>query len=219
MMKPAVKSLCGVKNPPDVGHWVQQESPSRPTRPSSSSCANCRSSDAAAAAVGPDLLLLETSAPAGGVKRNDSGATGAFDAKALNWSSDFWPKLSTISSAARSLPRKPTRTDWKAPSLAFGFASAHSRPSCAGRLARSKSLVERAAGQQRRGRRAECLADPARAHLVQVAVVDPDLLAVGDDRLLERLGVGEAEAVRARELEAAARRLLLRAVGRGPRSA
>ncbi len=28
MMKPAVKSLRGVKILPDVGHWVQQESPS-----------------------------------------------------------------------------------------------------------------------------------------------------------------------------------------------
>ena len=36
-----------------------------------------------------------------------------------------------------------------------------------------------------------------------------------NDGLLERLGIGEAEAVRAQEIEAAARALLLRAVGRG----
>src|SRR4029078_11670720 len=77
--------------------------------------------------------------------------------------------------------------------------------------------LEAAAGEQRRRRRAERLAELPAADLVQIGVVDPDLLAVSDDRLLERLGVGEAEAVRTRELEAAARGLLLRAVGRRQR--
>ena len=47
----------------------------------------------------------------------------------LRRSRERWPKLSTISSGARSLPLKPIRTDWNAPSLALGLASAHSRPS------------------------------------------------------------------------------------------
>ena len=77
--------------------------------------------------------------------------------------------------------------------------------------------LERAAGQQRRRRRAERIRQLAGADLVQVGVVDPDLAAVGDDQLLERLRVGEAKAIRPRELEAAARRLLLGAVGRRDR--
>ena len=71
--------------------------------------------------------------------RNVSAAIGTFAAKALKRSSERWPKLSMISSAASSLPLKPTRTDWNAPSFAFGFASAQSRPSFGGRFARSKS--------------------------------------------------------------------------------
>ena len=76
-------------------------------------------------------------------------------------------------------------------------------------------VVERAARQHRGRRRTQRLREAARAGLLQVGVVDPDLLAVGHDDLLEGLGVGEAEAVRPRELEAAAAHLLLRAVGRG----
>ena len=65
-------------------------------------------------------------------------------------------------------------------------------------------LVERTAREQRRRRRAERSAEFARARLVQVGVKDPDLLAIGDDELLERLRVGESKSIRARELEAAA---------------
>ena len=91
------------------------------------------------AALRPGATARSGRRPAGTLKRNASASTGMLAAKPLKRSSDFWPKLSMISSAASSLPLKPTRTDWNAPSLALGFASAHSRPSFAGRLARSKS--------------------------------------------------------------------------------
>ena len=86
-------------------------------------------------------LLLDDVGP--GRRREAEGLgrrSRRWPANASKRSSDFWPKLSTISSAARSLPLKPTRTDWNAPSFALGLASAHSRPSFAGRLASSKSL-------------------------------------------------------------------------------
>src|SRR4051812_24509482 len=86
-----------------------------------------------------------------------------------------------------------------------------------GQRAEIEIFLERAAGQQRGRCRADRRVDLARARLVQVSVVDPDLLTVADDDLLERLLVDEAEAVGPREFELAAGDLLLRAVRRGDR--
>src|SRR5262245_61820197 len=78
-------------------------------------------------------------------------------------------------------------------------------------------LVERGAGQKGRWRGAERLGHGPHGDLVQVHVVQPHLLAVGDDLLLERLGVAEAESIRPHELELPRRFLFLLAVGRGHR--
>ena len=74
----------------------------------------------------------------------------------------------------------------------------------------SPSSVERerllhvvAAGQQRRRRRAQRLAQLAHRDLVQVLVVDPHLLAVADDQLLARLRIAPAKLPGTREREAA----------------
>src|SRR6185436_11515310 len=52
-----------------------------------------------------------------------------------------------------------------------------------GQVGEIEVALERAAGEQRGRCRTECLAELPRADLVQVGVVDPDLLAVADDRL------------------------------------
>ncbi len=63
-------------------------------------------------------------------------------------------------------------------------------------------LLERVVTSQQRGRRrAERGVELAHHHLVQVAVVDPYLLAVTDDQLFERFVVRPAELARAPERE------------------
>jgi hypothetical protein len=74
-------------------------------------------------------------------------------------------------------------------------------------------LVERGAGQQRRRRGAKGLRHRTHSDLVQVHVVQPHFLAIGDDLLLERLGVGKAKTVRAHEFELTRRGLFLCAIG------
>ena len=105
----------------------------------------------------------------------------------LNCSSESWPKLSVISTAASSLPRKPTRIDWNGPSLALGVASAHSRPSRAGCGASTNSASSEPPASSAAGVAPSACAMAARTGLVEVGVVDPDLLAVGHDELLEGL--------------------------------
>src|SRR5689334_19489420 len=68
------------------------------------------------------------------------------------------------------------------------------------------------AGEKRRRRRAERRIELAHDHLVQVAIVDPHLLAVADDQLIERLVVGPAEPAGTLECERARRRLLRAAI-------
>src|SRR5690242_8931274 len=74
-------------------------------------------------------------------------------------------------------------------------------------------LFERiVAREQRRRRRPERRVELAHDHLVEVAVVDPDLVAVTDDQLVERLVVGPAKFAGTRERERARRRLRRAAV-------
>ena len=85
----------------------------------------------------------------------------------------------------------------------------------AGVVAREVDHAAHAAGQQRGGGAAQRGRELAAADLIEIGVIDPDLLPVGHDQLLEGLDVGEAELVGALELEAAGRALLALAVRRG----
>src|SRR5688500_5698109 len=74
----------------------------------------------------------------------------------------------------------------------------------AARVAQLEGLLHVArAGEQRGGRGAERARELAHRHLVEVAVVDPYALAVADDQLVHRLGIGPAEAPGPLEHEAA----------------
>ena len=170
--------------------WLRCSSPlactSSPSAPSS-----CSEPRGRGGAVQHPTLLLDDVGPGGGTKRKRSAdgnaaapAPGA--AQPLNCSSERWPKLSMISTAASSLPRKPTRMDWKGPPCALGVAFSHSRPSRGLSSASAKLLLQRATGQQRRGRLPQRLGRWPRTGLVEIGVVDPDLLAVGDDDAARR---------------------------------
>ena len=67
-----------------------------------------------------------------------SGPIGGLATKLANCSTDVWPKLSTISTAAGSLPRNPMRTTCSTASRWRGVAS--TRPCRCGRARLSKSL-------------------------------------------------------------------------------
>lgn len=71
--------------------------------------------------------------------------------------------------------------------------------------------VERFAGQQRGGTGAERLVHLAHRHLIEIGVVGPELLAVGDEQHLVGLVVGPAQFAGPRQREAAAGVLLLAA--------
>ena len=179
--------------------------------------AEARLARAAPAIDGGAAYCSMTSAPGGTVKRNAP-------ARSARWRRTREPQQRVLAEAVDDLERGEVlalkadadRLERAVLRLRLAPRPSRDRPSAAGRRGRSRCSSEPPASSAA-GVAPSAWPKLARADLVQVGVVDPDLLAVGDDRLLERLRVGEAEAVRPRELEAAARRLLLRAVGRGDR--
>ena len=116
-----------------------------------------------------------TSAPFGGAKRNRSGANFGFRSTLVKRTKLFWPKASTISSAAKPFASKPIRI-----SVNAAVQSVLRRQI----TPRERLLDVLVAGQKSRRRAAQRIADLAHDDLVQVLVEDPDPLAITDQQLL-----------------------------------
>ena len=116
------------------------------------------------------------------------------------------PSLSASCMYFRTAPSKPSRTHLKSVSSRRGSIRTQANaPSCSNCVTVKLSARLPASAQQHRRRRRQRFVELANRHLLQVAVVDPDACAVGDDHLLVGLTIVPAEAVRARDGQRAAR--------------
>jgi len=98
------------------------------------SCGRMISASGAAARPGRSGHSLMTSAPRGGVKRNDSGAIFGLRSTLAKRITVVWPNASRSSIASIPFGPNPSRIRSNVVSFAFGVASTQSRPSWLPRL-------------------------------------------------------------------------------------
>ena len=141
-----------------------------------------------AAGAGGDEASPITSAPGGTVKVNRDGSSGGLRSSLLNSRLVVCPSLSASCMNFRSAPSKPRRTHLKSVSSRFGSIRTHSTLAFLRDLRDVEVVGEVAcAAQQHRRRRRQRVVELAHRDLLEVAVVEPDARAVGDDHLLVRL--------------------------------
>jgi hypothetical protein len=128
-----------------------------------------------------------TSAPLRAVNLKRVAAIRAWSRTVEKVSRERCPQRSTISTAASCLPRNPMLIDWKPPSLAFGVAFAHSRPSRPPAAAEVKSRSrESPPASKRRRRRTQRLVEGRTVTWFRSTSCIQTLLAVGDDQPARR---------------------------------